>query len=160
MSLNHGAQNSCSERICVRHCEPSIQLCQRAFQSISRCTTYPFAMDIHHRKIDLQSSSDLTYLLNNIKVAAQEKLDLAIPKAAAPEGEDAYRSKVEELVQEVVELSHRTRPSDEVFMLIAIVVHTPDSLPRPTQPHSQWSRSVAHAPPQRPRTTVQCECRR
>lgn len=59
------------------------------------------AMETHHRKIDLQSQSDLTYLLNNIKAAAQEKLDLAIPPSAAPEGEDAYRTKVEELVQEV-----------------------------------------------------------
>lgn len=58
-------------------------------------------METHHRKIDLQSPSDLTYLLNNIKAAAQEKLDLAIPPSAAPEGEDAYRTKVEELVQEV-----------------------------------------------------------
>ena len=58
-------------------------------------------MDVHHRKIDLQSPSDLTYLLNNIKAAAKEKLDLAIPPSAAPEGEDVYRSKVEELVQEV-----------------------------------------------------------
>lgn len=59
-------------------------------------------MDAHHRKIDLQSPSDLTYLFNNIKTAAQQKLDLAIPPSAAPEGEDAYRSKVEELVQEVL----------------------------------------------------------
>ena len=58
-------------------------------------------MDPHHRKIDLQSSSDLTYLLNNIKAAAQGKIDLAIPRSAAPQGEDAYRTKVEELVQEV-----------------------------------------------------------
>lgn len=58
-------------------------------------------MDAHHRKIDLQSPSDLTYLLNNIKAVAQEKLDLAIPPSAAPKGEDAYRVKVEELVQEV-----------------------------------------------------------
>jgi kinetochor protein Mis14/NSL1 len=67
-------------------------------------------MDTHHRKIDLQSPSDLTYLLNNIKAAAQEKLDLAIPASAAPEGEDAYRTKVEELVQEVGECSHRAHP--------------------------------------------------
>lgn len=66
-------------------------------------------MDALHRKIDLQSSSDLTYLLNNIKAAAQEKLDLAIPPSAAPEGEDAYRSKVEELVQEV--RRHQCLPS-------------------------------------------------
>lgn len=117
-------------------------------------------MDTHHRKIDLQSSSDLTYLFNNIKVAAQEKLDLAIPPSAAPEGEDAYRSKVEELVQEVVERSHRTRPSDNGFMLIATIVYTPNPLPRPAQPHSQWSRSVTHAPPAQPHTTIQYECRR
>lgn len=59
-------------------------------------------MDAHHRKIDLQSPSDLTYLLNNIKAAARQKIDLAIPPSAAPEGEDAYRSKVDELVQEVM----------------------------------------------------------
>ena len=59
-------------------------------------------MDAHHRKIDLQSPSDLTYLLDNIKTAAQQKINLAIPPSAAPEGEDVYRSKVEELVQEVM----------------------------------------------------------
>ena len=58
-------------------------------------------MDAHHRKIDLQSPSDLIYLFNNIKTAARQKMDLAIPPSAAPEGEDAYRSKVEELVQKV-----------------------------------------------------------
>ena len=62
-------------------------------------------MDTHHRKVDLQSAADLLYLLNNIKTAAQQKLDLAIPPSAAPKGEDTYRSKVEELVQEV-ETSH------------------------------------------------------
>ncbi len=55
----------------------------------------------HYRKIDLQSPSDLTYLIDNIKRAAKEKIDLAIPPSAAPEGEDAYRTKVEELVNEV-----------------------------------------------------------
>lgn len=59
-------------------------------------------MDAHHRKIDLQSPLDLTYLLDNIKTAAQQKINLAIPPSAAPEGEDVYRSKVEELVQEVM----------------------------------------------------------
>ncbi|KAL2045501.1 hypothetical protein N7G274_001929 [Stereocaulon virgatum] len=59
-------------------------------------------MDVHHRKIDLQSPSDLTYLLNNITTVAQQKIDLAIPRSAAPEGEDAYRSRVEELVQEYI----------------------------------------------------------
>ncbi|CAF9907578.1 hypothetical protein IMSHALPRED_005575 [Imshaugia aleurites] len=59
-------------------------------------------MDAHHRKIDLQSPSDLIYLFNNIKTAARQKMDLAIPPSAAPEGEDAYRSKVEELVQKYI----------------------------------------------------------
>ena len=59
-------------------------------------------MDAHHRKIDLQSPSDLTYLLNNIRTAARQKIDLAIPPSAAPDGEDAYRLKVEELVHEVI----------------------------------------------------------
>lgn len=54
-------------------------------------------MDPHHRKIDLQSPADLTYLHNNIKNAAQQKLDLAIP----PQGEDAFRTKVKDFVQEV-----------------------------------------------------------
>lgn len=54
-------------------------------------------MDPHHRKIDLQSPADLTYLHNNIKNGAQQKLDLAIP----PQGEDVFRTKVQEFVQEV-----------------------------------------------------------
>lgn len=54
-------------------------------------------MDPHHRKIDLQSPADLVYLFNNIKNAAQQKLDLAIP----PQGEDAFRTKVQESVQDV-----------------------------------------------------------
>lgn len=54
-------------------------------------------MDPHHRKIDLQSPADLTYLHNNIKNAAQQKLDLAIP----PQGEDAFRTKVQDYVQGV-----------------------------------------------------------
>ena len=59
-------------------------------------------MDPHHRKIDLQSPSDFTYLLSNINAAAQQKLDQAIPPSAAPKGEeDAFRTKVEELVHQV-----------------------------------------------------------
>ena len=58
-------------------------------------------MDAHHRKIDLQSPQDLTYLLSNIRNAAQQKLDLHIPPSAAPKGEDAFRTKVEELVYQV-----------------------------------------------------------
>lgn len=54
-------------------------------------------MDPHYRKVDLQAPADLVYLHNNIKAVAQQKLDLAIP----PQGEDAFRNQVQELVQEV-----------------------------------------------------------
>jgi len=60
-------------------------------------------MDPHHRKVDLQSPSDLAYLLTNIRTAAQQKLDLHIPPSAAPQGEeDAFRTKVEELVHQYI----------------------------------------------------------
>jgi kinetochor protein Mis14/NSL1 len=59
-------------------------------------------MDPYHRKIDLQSPQDLTYLLNNINAAAQQKLDIHFPPSAAPKGEeDAFRKKVETLVSQV-----------------------------------------------------------
>ena len=55
-------------------------------------------MDPDHRRIDLQSPADLLYLQSNIKTAAQQKIDLAIPSQG---DEDAFRSKVQELVQKV-----------------------------------------------------------
>ncbi|KAL8909312.1 MAG: hypothetical protein Q9207_000322 [Kuettlingeria erythrocarpa] len=60
-------------------------------------------MDPHHRKIDLQSPADLAYLQSNIKLAAQQKLDLAIPSAATPTNEtDTFRPQVQQLVQEYI----------------------------------------------------------
>lgn len=57
----------------------------------------------HHRKIELQSPADLTYLLNNIRASAAQKLDIAFPPSAAPkDGEDAVRAKVEQLVNEYI----------------------------------------------------------
>jgi kinetochor protein Mis14/NSL1 len=53
------------------------------------------------RKIELQSPEDLRYLVDNVSRAAREKIDLHLPPNAAPEGEDALRRRVEELVQEV-----------------------------------------------------------
>ncbi|KAL8951674.1 MAG: hypothetical protein Q9222_002354, partial [Ikaeria aurantiellina] len=66
----------------------------------------------HHRKIDLQSPADLTYLHTNIKTTAQSKLDLAIPPPPSipttatqqqqkPE-EDSFRPQVQSLVQDFV----------------------------------------------------------
>ncbi|KAL8709991.1 MAG: hypothetical protein Q9225_007369, partial [Loekoesia sp. 1 TL-2023] len=61
------------------------------------------AMDPHHRKIDLQSPADLTYLHTNIKASAQQKLDLAIPASATPANEpDTFRPQVQQLVQDYI----------------------------------------------------------
>lgn len=51
-----------------------------------------------HRKIELQYADDLRYLINNMRRAANEKIDLALPPI---EGEDSLRRRVEELVHEV-----------------------------------------------------------
>ena len=57
----------------------------------------------HHRKIELQSPADLTYLLSNVRTSAHQKLDTAFPPSAAPKDkEDALRAKVEQLVQEYI----------------------------------------------------------
>lgn len=66
-------------------------------------------MDPHYRKVDLQAPADLVYLHNNIKAVAQQKLDLAIP----PQGEDAFRNQVQELVQEVFCLLTPPRPPNQ-----------------------------------------------
>ena len=99
-------------------------------------------MDSHHRKIDLQSPSDLTYLLNNIKTAARQKIDLAIPPSAAPEGEDNYKSKVDELVQEVTSsalISRKFFPSLLPLITQTNIVHTSDAYSRSSVLNTQRS---------------------
>ncbi|KAL8694262.1 MAG: hypothetical protein Q9224_003599, partial [Gallowayella concinna] len=60
-------------------------------------------MDPHHRRIDLQSPADLSYLHTNIKHSAQQKLDLAIPPSANPATEpDSFRPQVQKLIQEYI----------------------------------------------------------
>lgn len=60
-------------------------------------------MDPHHRRIDLQSPADLTYLQSNIKLSAQQKLDIAIPASATPANEsDTFRPRVQQLVQDYI----------------------------------------------------------
>ncbi|KAI9723710.1 MAG: hypothetical protein M1812_001010 [Candelaria pacifica] len=60
-------------------------------------------MDISgHRKIELQSPLDLTYLQTNISRSARAKLDLNLPPAPG-EGEDKLRNRVEELVDEYLQ---------------------------------------------------------
>jgi len=51
-----------------------------------------------HRKVELQEADDLSYLITNVRRAADAKIDLALPPI---EGEDALRQKVEELVHAV-----------------------------------------------------------
>jgi hypothetical protein len=56
-----------------------------------------------HRKIELQSPADLTYLIANVSRAARAKIDTHLPPDAAPEsGEDALRRRVEVLVEEYI----------------------------------------------------------
>lgn len=57
------------------------------------------ATESAHRKIELQSPADLTYLIANVSRAAREKIDKHLPPDAAPDGkEDEMRNRVEELV--------------------------------------------------------------
>lgn len=60
------------------------------------------ATESAHRKIELQSPADLTYLIANVTKAAQEKIDQHLPPDAAPAGEDAMRKRVEQLVDEYI----------------------------------------------------------
>ncbi|KAK4548811.1 hypothetical protein LTR36_008584 [Oleoguttula mirabilis] len=55
-----------------------------------------------HRKVELQSPADLTYLIANVSRAAREKLDKHLPPDAVPEGEDAMRQRVEQLVEDYI----------------------------------------------------------
>ncbi|KAK5168778.1 uncharacterized protein LTR77_006087 [Saxophila tyrrhenica] len=60
------------------------------------------ATESAHRKIELQSPADLTYLIANLTRAAREKIDRHLPPDALPEGEDAMRRRVEVLVDEYI----------------------------------------------------------
>ena len=65
------------------------------------------ATESAHRKIELQSPADLTYLIANVSHAAREKLDQHLPPEAAQselqqgKGDDKLRLRVEELVDQV-----------------------------------------------------------
>ena len=60
------------------------------------------ATESAHRKVELQSPADLSYLIANVTRAAREKIDTHLPPDAAPEGEDAMRKRVEQLVDEYI----------------------------------------------------------
>ena len=59
------------------------------------------ATESAHRRIELQSPQDFTYLIANVQRAARTKLDKHLPPDAAPDGEDAMRKRVELLVDDV-----------------------------------------------------------
>jgi kinetochor protein Mis14/NSL1 len=59
-------------------------------------------MGSEHRKIELQSPSDLTYLTTQIRAAARQKLDLHLPPAPDTSSPDDLRRNVEELVEAFV----------------------------------------------------------
>ncbi|KAG9389315.1 FAD/NAD-binding domain-containing protein [Pyrenophora tritici-repentis] len=59
-------------------------------------------MDSEHRKIELQSPTDLTYLTSKIRTAARQKLDLHLPPVSDTSEPDELRRNVEELVEAFV----------------------------------------------------------
>jgi kinetochor protein Mis14/NSL1 len=56
-------------------------------------------MESEHRKIELQSPSDLTYLTSQIRRAARQKLDLHLPPITSDSEPDELRRSVEDLVE-------------------------------------------------------------
>lgn len=59
-------------------------------------------MDGAHRKIELQSPEDLTYLITNVRRAAAEHLSEAFPPVEGDDaGGDELRVRIEKIVDEV-----------------------------------------------------------
>ncbi|POS79291.1 hypothetical protein DHEL01_v202326, partial [Diaporthe helianthi] len=58
------------------------------------------AMDGAHRKIELQSPEDLTFLINNVRRAAEEHINAAFPPVdnAQDDRADELRVRIEKLV--------------------------------------------------------------
>ncbi|ROW09862.1 hypothetical protein VPNG_06324 [Cytospora leucostoma] len=61
-------------------------------------------MDSAHRKIELQSSEDLTFLINNVRRAATEHVTAAFPPVEGQDGaeEDELRVRIEKLVEDYI----------------------------------------------------------
>lgn len=59
-------------------------------------------MEPEHRKIELQSPSDLAYVTSQIRAAARQKLDLHLPPVSDTSEPDELRRSVEELVEAFV----------------------------------------------------------
>lgn len=55
-----------------------------------------------HRKIELQSAEDFTYLINNVRRAAADSINAAFPPVDGADGHgDELRMQIENLVNEV-----------------------------------------------------------
>lgn len=67
------------------------------------------AMDGAHRKIELQSPEDLTFLINNVRRAAEEHINAAFPPVddTQDDGADELRVRIEKLVADVCLLAAR-----------------------------------------------------
>lgn len=69
-------------------------------------------MDGAHRKIELQSPEDLTFLINNVRRAAEEHINAAFPPVDGQDdagaGEDELRVRIEKLVADVRPLHKHT----------------------------------------------------
>ena len=55
---------------------------------------------VHHRKVELQAHEDLDYLIDNVRRAAQARLDEAFPPDHG-DGDDELRRQIEGFVNEV-----------------------------------------------------------
>lgn len=67
------------------------------------------AMDGAHRKIELQSPEDLTFLINNVRRAAEEHVNAAFPPVDdGPDDVDELRVRIEKLVADVCFLNHHS----------------------------------------------------
>lgn len=67
------------------------------------------AMDGAHRKIELQSPEDLTFLINNVRRAAEEHVNAAFPPVDdGPDDADELRVRIEKLVADVCFLNYHS----------------------------------------------------
>lgn len=78
------------------------------------------AMDGAHRKIELQSPEDLTFLINNVRRAAEEHVNAAFPPVDdgqddAAAGGDELRVRIEKLVADVCYSSQLSIPPSLFF---------------------------------------------
>lgn len=86
-----------------------------------------------HRKIELQTPADLSYLIANVRRAARERIDEAFPPVNRDDGEDdELRVRIEALVEEVCISPILTHPSPSHLFTSPPRFLTSSSMQRPT----------------------------